>query len=522
MVKELVINATDSDIAIALLEDSNLVELHKDALQHSFIVGNIYLGRIKKIMPGLNAAFVDIGYEKEAFIHYHDLGQNFPTFHAYVNAILNDRKHEPKVKRLPELPKEGNIQDVLQQGQYMMVQIVKEPINTKGPRLTGEISIAGRNMVLLPLAEKVSVSQKIKTSEERGRLRKLVLSIKSPSYGVIIRTVAQDKKVAELDAELKVMERRWLKVVGELRKAKSVALLYEESSHVISILRDIFTPEFEMVHVNSREVFDEVVSYVELIAPERKDVVKLYAGELPIFDNFAITKQIKSLFGRTVSIKRSAYLIMDQAEAMHVIDVNSGSRTKADQSQEENALEVNIAAATEIARQLRLRDMGGIIVVDFIDMAESANRTKLYDYMVQLMSGDRARHNILPLSKFGLMQITRQRVRPAMNIDTTEVCPNCHGTGKARPSILLTDEIEREIDTMVNQVGIKKFAVRVHPYVAAYLSKGFPSLFFRWRMKYGFGIRLLPIQDFGFLKYELTDAQGDKLDVDSLLEVIDN
>ena len=521
MQKELVINAQNDQIAIALLEDKNLVELNKDSLQQSFVVGNIYIGRVKKLMPGLNAAFIDIGSEKEAFIHYHDLGVQFLTFNNYVRQILDDRKHEPKVKRMPDLPKDGQIKDVLQQGQFIMVQIVKEPINTKGPRLTGEISIAGRNMVLLPFGEKVSVSQKIKSSEERVRLRKLVQSIKSPSFGVIIRTVAEEKRVAELDNELKMMEKRWHKVVNELRRAKGVSLLMEESSRTVSILRDLFTPEFEAIHVNSLSAYEEVVSYVEMIAPELKNIVKLYDGELPIFDNFAITKQIKSLFGRTVSFKRGAYLIMDKAEAMHVIDVNSGTRTKASQTQEENALEVNMAAATEIARQLRLRDMGGIIVIDFIDMNEGANRNQLFEHMQQLMSADRARHNILPLSKFGLMQITRQRVRPALEVDTTETCPTCFGTGKAKPSILFTDQLEEKFELIKEVYNTSRFTIHLHPYVAAYIKSGFPSQLLRWKVKYGFGVRILPVQDLGFLQYRFVDKNGDELDLNITQAMLD-
>lgn len=510
MTKELVISAQTDQISLALLEDRNLVELHRDTLQHSFSVGNIYLGRVKKILPGLNAAFIDIGHSKEAFIHYHDLGVQFLTLNNYVNQVLSDRKREPSVKRLADLPKDGNIQDYLKQGQYIMVQITKEPINTKGPRLSGEISIAGRNMVLLPLGDKVTVSQKIKAKEERSRLRKLVMSIKSPLYGLIIRTVAEDKKVAELDAELKAMEKRWLKTLVELRKSKGISLLYEESGRTVSILRDFFTPDYEAIYVDSPIIYDEVKAYVELIAPERNGIVKLYEDEMPIFDSFAITKQIKSLFGRTVSFKRGAYLILDRAEAMHVIDVNSGTRTKADQTQEENALEVNLAAGTEIARQLRLRDMGGIIVVDFIDMDVAANRNLLYEHMVKLMSTDRARHNILPLSKFGLMQITRQRVRPAMEIDTTEVCPTCLGTGKSRSSLLLADEIEEKIERVKEVYGVNRFRIQVNPYVAAFLKRGLPSVLTKWKMRYGFGIKLQEIQDLGFLEYKFVDKLGDE------------
>lgn len=510
MGKEIVINAQSDLISLALLEDSNLVELHRDTLQHSFAVGNIYIGRVKKILPGLNAAFIDIGHSKEAFIHYHDLGLQFLTFNAFIQQILADRKREPKLKRMPDLPKDGSIQDYLKQGDFIMVQITKEPINTKGPRLSGEISIAGRNMVLLPLGDKVTVSQKIKQKEERVRLRKLVMSIKSPMYGLIIRTVAEDKRVAELDSELKVMEKRWLKTVATLRKSKGIAVLYEESSRTVSVLRDFFTPDYESIYVDSPSVYEEVKSYVDLIAPEQSSNIKLYTDSMPIFDHFAITKQVKSLFGRTVSFKRGAYLILDKAEAMHVIDVNSGTRTKADQTQEENALEVNLAAGTEIARQLRLRDMGGIIVIDFIDMAVAANRNTLYEHMVAAMASDRARHNILPLSKFGLMQITRQRVRPAMEIDTSEVCPTCHGTGKSGPAILLVDEIEQHFENIKETYSVKGFTLQVNPYVGAFIKRGFPSKLLRWRMKYGMGIKLREMQDFGFLQYKFTDKDGDE------------
>lgn len=510
MTKELVIHAQADQISLALLEDRNLVELHRDTLQHSYSVGNIYLGRVKKIMPGLNAAFVDIGHSKEAFIHYHDLGAQFLTLNNYVTQVLSDRKREPSVKRFADLPKEGNIQDYLKQGQFIMVQITKEPINTKGPRLSGEISIAGRNMVLLPLGDKVTVSQKIKSKEERSRLRKLVMSIKSPLYGLIIRTVAEDKRVAELDAELKAMEKRWLKTLVELRKSKGISLLYEESGRTVSILRDFFTTDYEAVYVDSPIIYDEVKSYVDLIAPDRSGIVKLYEDDMPVFDHFAITKQIKSLFGRTVSFKRGAYLILDRTEAMHVIDVNSGTRTKADQTQEENALEVNLAAGAEIVRQLRLRDMGGIIVIDFIDMAVAANRTQLYEHMTKLMSTDRARHNILPLSKFGLMQITRQRVRPAMEIDTMEVCPTCLGSGKSRSSLLLAEQIEEKIERVKEVYDVKKFRIQVNPYVAAYLKRGVPSILMNWKMKYGLGLRLQELQELGFLEYRFVDKLGDE------------
>ncbi len=520
--KEIVIDAQQNQISIALLEDQNVLELHRDRLAESFTLGNIYLGRVRKIMPGLNAAFVDIGCDKEAFIHYHDLGSQFPTFNNYVSQILNNRKLEPKVKKLPALDKEGNISSVLQQGQFIMCQIVKESINTKGPRLTGEISIAGRNMVLLPLADKVSVSQKIKSNEERNRLRKLLNSIKSQNYGLIVRTVAEGKKVAELDAELRSMLKRWEKSLVELRKSKGVCVLLQESGRVVSIIRDIFTPEFQNIYVNDSTVYDEVQSYVQIIAPDRNNIVKLYDGELSIFDNFAITKQIKSLFGKTISFKRGAYLIIEQTEAMFVIDVNSGNRTKADQTQEENAIEINMAAAEEIARQLRLRDLGGIVVVDFIDMLEASNRQKLYEHMIKLMSCDRARHNILPLSKFGLMQITRQRVRPAMAVDVMETCPVCKGTGKATPSLLVVEELENKLDIVVNDLKINKFTVKLHPFIYSYLRRGFFSRLLKWKMMYSWRMKIAQDEDLGVVDLEFYDEVGERFDPYAMVEVLNS
>lgn len=508
MDKELVIDVDQENVNIALLEDSKLVELSQDVLTQQFVVGNIYLGRVKKIMKGLNAAFVDIGHEKEAFIHYHDLGAQFDSLNDYLKQILNDRKHAPVYHKLPDIDKNGTINNLLEPGQYILVQIVKEPINTKGPRLTGEISIAGRNMVFLPTGDKVSVSQKIKSKEERTRLRQLTHSIKPQDYSVILRTVAEDIRVAQLDGELKHVIKRWTKCINNIKKSKGVCLLLEEQSRVVSIIRDLFTPEYKNIHINNKELFEEVSQYVELIAPEGKDIVKYYTDELPIFDSFAITKQIKALFGRTVSFKRGAYLILDQAEAMHVIDVNSGTRTKSSQTQEENTIEVNLLAATEIARQLRLRDMGGIIVIDFIDMMEGKHRQALYDHMCNIMSADRARHNILPLSKFGLMQITRQRVRPALIVETNETCPTCFGTGKAKPSILFTDQLESQIDFLVNQKNIEKLTIEIHPYVYAYIDRGWNSLKRRWKRKYTRNLTIKPVQKFGFLQYQFKDADG--------------
>ena len=523
MNSELVVDVQSSEISIALLEDKHLVELHQESREEQFAVGNIYIGRVKKIMPGLNAAFVDVGYEKDAFLHYLDLGSNFNTLYQFTTQILSDRKKVPaiqKIKLQPEIEKSGSINDILKTGQEILVQVTKEPISTKGPRLTAEISIAGRSLVLMPFADKVSVSQKIKTEEERFRLKQLIQSIKPKGFGVIVRTVAEEKKVAELDNELKILVKRWEEAIAKVQQSKGVSLILEELGRTVGIIRDLFSPSFKHIHVNDAAVFTEVRDYVELIAPERKEIVKLYKDEAPIYDSFGISKQIKSAFGKTVSFKSGAYLIIEHTEALHVIDVNSGNRSKAGNGQEANALDVNLAAADEIARQLRLRDMGGIIVVDFIDMHETENRQKLFERMRDMMSNDRAKHNILPLSKFGLMQMTRQRVRPVTHIDIEETCPTCFGTGHTKPSILFTDQLENKIDFLVSKLNIKDFTLHLHPYVDAYISKGLMSMKLQWKLKFGKGCKVMASQKLGFLQYKFYDKKGIEINLQEEIEKI--
>lgn len=516
MKSELIVDVQPGEVSIALLEDSRLVSLQKESRNIAYAVGDIYLAKIKKLMPGLNAAFVNVGYEKDAFLHYLDLGFQFSSYAAFVKTALEDKKREPsvsKIKRLPDIDKHGSVTDVLQPGQELLVQIVKEPISSKGPRLTTEITFTGRYMVLIPFGDKISISQKIKTTEEKLRLRQLVESIRPKNFGVIVRTSAEGKRVAELNNELKTLLACWEQTVAKAQKATAPALVFEEESRTLGMLRDVFSPSFENIYVNDAETYGQILKYVSLIAPERKDIVKLYSEDQPIFDHFNITKQIKSSFGKTVSFKSGAYIIIEHTEALHVIDVNSGNRSKAAPDQESNALEVNLRAADEIARQLRLRDMGGIIVIDFIDMDKAEHRQKLFDHMREVMANDRARHNILPLSKFGLMQITRQRVRPALDIVTTEACPSCFGKGEVQPSLLFTDTLHEKIDYLVNSLGSKNFIMYVHPYVDAFLKKGFISLYRRWQLEYGFRFRILPDQSLAYLQYRVIDSERNEIDL---------
>jgi len=477
---------------------------------------------VKKLMPGLNACFVDVGAERVAFLHYLDLGSQFSSFEKYLKQVVSDRKKLypiQKATRLPVLPKDGSVANTLKVGQEVLVQIVKEPINTKGPRLTCELSFAGRYLVLMPFDDSVSVSTKIKKSEERSRLKQLIQSIKPKNFGVIVRTVAEGKRAAELDAELKILLKRWEDTITKVQKTtERPQLCFEEQSRAVALLRDLFNPTYDGIHINDEVIYEQLRDYVGLIAPEKKDIVRLYHGNVPIFDNFNVTKQLKSGFGKTVNYKHGAYLIIEHTEAMHVVDVNSGTRVKKDNGQEANALETNLGAADELARQLRLRDMGGIIVVDFVDMKLAEDRQMLYERMCKNMQKDRAKHNILPLSKFGLMQITRQRVRPAMDVNVEETCPTCHGTGKIRSSILFTDQLESKIDRLVNKIGIRKFYLHVHPYVAAYINKGVISLKIQWQMKYGLGVHVIPSQKLAFLQYEFYDSDKQFIDMQEELD----
>ena len=505
MKSELIVDVQASEVSIALLEEGRLVSLQKEARNLAYAVGDIYLAKVKKLMPGLNAAFVNVGYEKDAFLHYLDLGSHFSSYEQFVSQLLADRKRLPRLpqmKQLPEIDKHGSVADVLAPGKELLVQIVKEPISSKGPRLTTEISFTGRYLVLTPFCDKISISQKIKSSEEKLRLYQLVESIKPRNYGVIIRTSAEGKRVAELNHELKTLIQSFEDACRKAQQSVAPALVFEEENRVVGMLRDVFSPSFESIHVNDPEIYRQILKYVNLIAPERADIVKLYEKDEPIFDHFSITRQIKSSFGKTVSFKSGAYIIIEHTEALHVIDVNSGNRSKATNDQESNALEVNLRAADEIARQLRLRDMGGIIVVDFIDLAKPEHRQELYDHMREIMANDRARHNILPLSKFGLMQITRQRVRPVLDITVDEECPSCLGKGRVNPSILFTDTLFEKLEYMVRDLGLRDFILYVHPYVDAYLKKGlFSTMYGKWRRTLGRCFKILPDESLAYLQY---------------------
>lgn len=510
--KELIITSHPNEVQIALLEDKKLVEIHRETSSDCHSIGDIYLGTVKKIMPGLNAAFVDVGSEKDAFLHYLDLGSHARTINEFVNQAINYNKRSiAKVKPLEEVEKNGKIGNVLSSGQKILVQVAKEAISTKGPRITTEISFAGRYLVLVPFMDKINVSQKIKSSQERKRLKKIVQGIKPQNFGIIIRTVAKDKTVEDLSADLQQLKSRWDNAVNKLFKAEAPVKIADELDKTSALIRDMVNDSFNAIYIDSQSIYREVVDYLKSFSSEKTDIVKFYNEKQPIFEHFNVAKQIKGSFGKVVTIKNGIYLIIEHTEAMHVIDVNSGNRVKSSQSPEDNAFDVNVFAAQEIARQLRLRDMGGIITIDFIDMHDPAHKSLLFKKMQEFMANDKARHTILPLNKFGLLEITRQRVKEATVIETTEQCPACHGTGKIKPAILLQEELENTLEFLMEKQGEQNITICVHPFVYAYLTKGFPSIQLKWFFRYKNWIRLKSNQSYYLTQFKFFNKDMDEI-----------
>jgi ribonuclease G len=506
MKTELVISASSDQADIALLEDGRLQELIKEKGDDSFSVGDVYLGTVKKLATGLNAAFVDVGYEKDAFLHYHDLGPQIKSWQTYLRRTLKGKQlsNITNFKAEPNIEKEGNIGDVLKQGDLILVQITKEPISTKGPRITAELSIAGRFVVLVPFSNRVSVSQKIRERDEKDRLKKLVRSIKPKGFGVIIRTVAKGQSAEELQSDLDNLVRKWSQLHKGIKRSNKPLRIFREMNRASAFLRDVFNESFASITIDNKELCEEVKDYLDEIKPGASKMVKEYSGQMPLFQFSSVDRQIKGAFGRSVSMTKGAYLIIEHTEAMHVVDVNSGNRTNTADNQESNALQVNLLAAVEVARQLRLRDMGGIVVIDFIDMNSAENRKAVYEKMLDEMKRDRARHKILPISRFGLMELTRQRVRPETNIITREENPDN-----------LVEAPIQVIDAMASklaQIELREVYVHVHPFIEAYLTKGlFGSSKKSWQKKLRKKIVVVPRDAFTMLEWKMMDKDNNTL-----------
>ncbi|MDH3710553.1 MAG: Rne/Rng family ribonuclease [Cyclobacteriaceae bacterium] len=518
MSNDLVINSTQNGCRIALLKNKNLVEFHYDESGDQFTVGDIYLGTVKKVVPGLNAAFIDIGYEKDAFLHYLDLGPKVSSLNKFTKLVQRRRNVSGKLDRFkiePDINKLGKINQVLTKNQQILVQVVKEPISTKGPRLSCELSIAGRYLILVPFANGVSISKKIPDSRERKRLERLLSSIKPANFGIIIRTVADGKEVAALDRDLRNLLKNWHDGVKKLRTAKPRDKVIGEMNRASSILRDVLNESFDSIVTDDAKIHKEVKDFIDKIAPEKSKIVKKYNGKSKLFENYGIEKQMKSLFGQTVSVAGGGYLVIEHTEALHVIDVNSGNKSNAETDQETTALTVNLHAAREIARQLRLRDMGGIIVIDFIDMRKAENKKMLFKKIKEFMKDDRSKFTVLPLTKFGLMQITRQRVRPELTISTQETCPTCQGSGKINASILVSDQVEENLQHLLKKQNEKHITVAVHPFLYAYFTKGLISERMKWLFKYNKWVGVEQDSSLAITEFKFLNKEGDIIQLET-------
>lgn len=491
---ELVVSKSEEGLRIAILQDKKIVELHHEKLSEEFSVGDLFLGKVKKIVPGLNAAFVEVGHPRDAFLHYFDLGPQLRSLMKYMK-IARSRKIGPdyldNFKTLSDINKHGKMAEVLKPGQDIVVQVVKEPISTKGPRLSSEISLPGQYVVLVPFSKAASVSKKIRSNVERKRLKVLAESLCPKNFGVIVRTAAEGKDAATLSKDISDIKDKWFRMTEMLARAQAPTKILSENNRATSILRDMLSHGFDAIHTDDINAFKDIEEYLKTYQPDQVKNLKLYNGKSTLFHFKGLEKQIKASFGKVVSIANGSYLVIEHTEAMHVIDVNSGSKNLKNKTLEETALKVNKEAATEIARQLRLRDMGGIIVVDFIDLKRVENKKNLDEHFRQAMKEDRAKHAILPMSRFGLVQITRQRVRPQIDINTSEVCPSCNGSGKIQASILIADEISNNVEFLVRQNKEKKLTIVTNPYVASYLKAGwFRSLRFKWLKEYFIWVKI--------------------------------
>ncbi len=524
MEKELLINASSTEVEIALLEDGKLVELQREELSNDFAVGDIFIGKIRKLMPGLNAAFVDIGHKKDAFLHYTDMGPKLKNVLKYTESIMTGGINTPSLDNFriePDINKNGKVDAVLNRKNFLLVQILKEPIGTKGPRLSCELNIPGRFLVLTPFTDVIAVSKKIGSAEERKRLQAIAESIKPTNFGIIVRTAAEGKKAAELHEEIQQMMEKWEKIFHNLKTASPPAKLLSELDKTSSLLRDLLSTSFSRIVTNEKDTYEGIKTYLQGFAPEQVKIVQLHKGNKPLMETFGVNKQIKSSFGKTANLPSGAYLIIEHTEAMHVIDVNSGHKV-GNNANDDTILAVNIEAAEEIARQMRLRDLGGIIIIDFIDMKDLEHKKTLQKEMKDFMMLDRAQHTILPLTKFGLMQVTRQRVRPEVNINTSELCPTCNGTGKIEATVLLTDEIERDVEFVLNIKPKGKLFLHAHPFVTAYLKSGFPNKIWKWYFKYQKWVNLVPQVEFPVTAYKFFDEHNDEIRINTSTDTANN
>ncbi|MFW6157468.1 MAG: Rne/Rng family ribonuclease [Balneolaceae bacterium] len=514
MKNQIIIHGSGKQTRIALLENGELAQLFIESEENQRTVGNIYLARVHKVMSGIRAAFIDMGTPKDAFLHFSDAGDHLKEYVQMLNgkdAIhknVRDQLAKTNFDKIPNYEKQNWAGKILQSGQKLLVQIVKEPIGSKGPRVSTDITIAGRFLVLIPMGEYIAVSKKISYYKERRRLKSIVGSMLPDGFGVIIRTVAQKQDKKALEEDMRNVLKKWEQILDRLETAKPPELLYNDLDMTESLIRDLFAKQYDRVLIDDPDLHKEIKDYVSQIAPKMLPNVELYKGREHIFDYMKIAKDVDSIFSPRVPMPSGGYLIFEQTEAMYVVDVNSGPYA-AKQKQEDNSLKTNLEAAREVAKQLRLRDIGGIIVVDFIDLRDGKNRKKIYDELKKEFKKDQAKTNVIGMSDFGLVQITRQRIRPSVVNSVSKVCPMCGGSGNVVTQNTIVADLDAWISKFKHNTEYRAVDIYINPYLKSYLERGLLSIKWKWMLRYFVRISLIADENVSLNEYKVTLAGSD-------------
>ncbi len=484
--KQILINAHTKEVRIAVLEDGELVEFYVERKDNRGIVGNIYKGKVLKIVPAVQAAFVDIGVSKKAFLYVKDA---VSTDIDEENELFENGESEET-----ELP---SIEEVLSEGQEVLVQVSKEPIGTKGPRVTTNITVPGHYLVLLPTINRIGISRRITDEKERKRLKQIAEKIKPENYGLIIRTAAEGISEEEIRKDLIYILKVWRGLLEKAEKRPPPALLYQDLEIVPKTLRDLLTEDVSEVLIDSRREFERAVRFAKAFIPRLAKRIKFYEQDVPLFEKFGVEKAIEKALSRKVYLPNGGYIVIDETEALVSIDVNSGKFRKT-KTLEETALEINLAAAKEIARQLRLRDIGGIIVIDFIDMKNEENKKLLLETLEKELAKDRARTKIVSMSDLGLVEMTRKRVKKSLGKSLTMTCPYCEGKGRVKSLETVAFEVEREIlqNLKVNPTQCKVIKVYANPLVAEKLTTDEKDIIERIEKLYDKKIKIVPVEHY--------------------------
>lgn len=521
MKNQIIIHSSGKQTRVALLENGELAQLFIESEENQRTVGDIYLARVHKVMSGIRAAFIDLGMEKDAFLHFSDAGDHLGSYIKMMNGdssiSSSANKELQKFDKLSNNDKQILAGKLLKNNQRLLVQVVKEPIGSKGPRVSTDITIAGRFLVLIPMGEYIALSKKINNGKERRRLKSIVGSMLPEGFGVIVRTVTQNQSKEAIEEDMRNVLKKWERILNKLEEAKPPTLLYKDLDITESLIRDLFAKQYDRVLIDDYQLYKSIKSYVSQIAPKMVPSVQLYKGKDHIFDHTNIGHDVNSIFSPRVRMPSGGYLIFEQTEAMYVVDVNSGPYA-AKEKQEDNSLKTNLEAAREIAKQLRLRDIGGIIVVDFIDLRDDKNRKKIYDELKKEFKKDRAKTNIIGMSDFGLVQITRQRIRPSVVNSVSKVCPMCGGSGSVVSQDTIVTDIESWISKFKYSTEYRAVDIYINPYLQSYLCKGPFSQRWQWMLKYKLKISLIPDETTSLNEFKATLTGSDLEITDVVLQ----